>query len=577
MENNINGITLNQQLADLLLIIEDNQGNIDEQDRLITEYISKLEKRDEEYSKGGEGFALKYVIESVCQNKGLDISKVMKVYRSKNNPNREVCDSASVVKALQEELSMSKEDCQELHTSILRTLKETDFSAKVDLLEKMPDGEVRRITPDDVRNLHAHIVQGGYNRITMGTCGRYSDFMSIDGRTICTGNIDRMMRFVNTFNKNHQTNISTKINTFMMYSDFPYILDEYLTAQGKDEGERREIFKDSMMRYVIEVGARYGDSISAVDMFNELIYNPRTAEKTERFAEYELDENGDRIQEGIDEKTGEPIYKEVGYVERKAGWQKYLTLQDLCDIAVVARAVLPNATFTYNDWNWVIPEKRNAMIDIVNRIKKIQEEIQGNGGIHVSDEIRELLDGKGISVGEDGKLAFGTEQTIIDNIGLESHLNTETTPEEYEQMVDDVITRTGLPAEATEADVAYEKDVSDDEESSKEMQQKQVKLFAKIEELVREGKLIGTTIWSLGKASFTDRMYGYITHASKLDGKFRPKIGKREEEISFKQIGKATTNAFSSNPQSAITAIEILEKGVRTQEEIKEGHTQGDE
>ena len=129
-EKKVKGITLNQQLADLLLIIEDNPGNIAEQDRLINEYISELVERDEEYSKGGEGFALRYAINSVCQNTKLDISKVLQVYNSKNNANREVCNSTSVVEALQEELGMSKEDCQELHTSILTALKETDFSAK---------------------------------------------------------------------------------------------------------------------------------------------------------------------------------------------------------------------------------------------------------------------------------------------------------------------------------------------------------------------------------------------------------------------------------------------------------------
>ena len=109
------------------------------------------------------------------------------------------------------------------------------------------------------------------------------------------------------------------------------------------------------------------------------------------------------------------------------------------------------------------------------------------------------------------------------------------------------------------------------------MQQKQLKLFEKIDELVKKEKIIACTIWSLGKASFTDRMYGYTTHASKLDEKFESKTEKRKREITFQQIGKGTVRDFSSNPQTAITAIETLENGVRTQEAIKEGKFQGEE
>lgn len=47
--------------------------------------------------------------------------------------------------------------------------------------------------------------------------------------------------------------------------------------------------------------------------------------------------------------------------------------------------------------------------------------------------------------------------------------------------------------------------------------------------------------------------------------------------LTFQQIGQGTTRDFSSNPEQASKAFEILENGVRTQEEIKEGQTQGEE
>lgn len=47
--------------------------------------------------------------------------------------------------------------------------------------------------------------------------------------------------------------------------------------------------------------------------------------------------------------------------------------------------------------------------------------------------------------------------------------------------------------------------------------------------------------------------------------------------LTFRQIGQGTTRDFSSNPEQASKAFETLETGVRTQEEIKEGQTQGEE
>ena len=49
------------------------------------------------------------------------------------------------------------------------------------------------------------------------------------------------------------------------------------------------------------------------------------------------------------------------------------------------------------------------------------------------------------------------------------------------------------------------------------------------------------------------------------------------KSLTFQQIGKGTTRDFSSNPEQASKAFETLETGIRTQEEIKEGQTQGEE
>lgn len=50
-----------------------------------------------------------------------------------------------------------------------------------------------------------------------------------------------------------------------------------------------------------------------------------------------------------------------------------------------------------------------------------------------------------------------------------------------------------------------------------------------------------------------------------------------KQNLTLQQIGEKTTRDFSSNPEQASKAFETLETGVRTQEEIKEGQTQGEE
>ena len=52
---------------------------------------------------------------------------------------------------------------------------------------------------------------------------------------------------------------------------------------------------------------------------------------------------------------------------------------------------------------------------------------------------------------------------------------------------------------------------------------------------------------------------------------------KTNKTLTLNQIGKGTTKEFSSNPEQASRAFEALESGIRTQEEIKDGQTQGEE
>lgn len=164
----VNGITLNQQLADLLSIIY-NIEDKEEQDKKINDYIKDLGNRTVGYSQGGQEFALKYVINSVIKNndnlKEYEKS-ILEFYKSSVNQKLDVCDSEKVTEGLYKiGIGISREKCGELNCSVLKGLREIDFAAKPGILE---------MKPDDVRNLYNHMFDKDgnckYNRITMDNC-----------------------------------------------------------------------------------------------------------------------------------------------------------------------------------------------------------------------------------------------------------------------------------------------------------------------------------------------------------------------------------------------------------------------
>ena len=59
--------------------------------------------------------------------------------------------------------------------------------------------------------------------------------------------------------------------------------------------------------------------------------------------------------------------------------------------------------------------------------------------------------------------------------------------------------------------------------------------------------------------------------------KIKGTLSDKDILLTFQQIGQGTTEDFRANPKQAQKALEVLETGVRTQEEIKKGQTQGED
>ena len=82
-------------------------------------------------------------------------------------------------------------------------------------------------------------------------------------------------------------------------------------------------------------------------------------------------------------------------------------------MALAARKAMPNVTFTYNDMNWVNPDKRKEIIKIVQEIQKIEARYRAEGKL-------------------------GEKETLIDTIGIEAHLTTDVDLDEIDRTFDEI-------------------------------------------------------------------------------------------------------------------------------------------
>ena len=433
------GITLNSQLVDLLSIVDDRSLTEDEQNAAIEKYINDLKTMQEKYNFAiSNGAKHSFLIENVISSiRGLsdDSKEMLKDIYLSHTENLTVCNKEKMTQALKKE-GFDKS----IHEKIMRVLNSKDFNAKAGILY---------LTPEKVRGLHNHMFLNGnrYDRVTFDDVGKYSGFVALDGETYSKEKIEKIQRFC----ENH--NMKSKINALMFYADFPKVYEQSLDNRVNNgeitEEEKKNMIQKTLFDYARNIGQQYGDRVEAVDIFNELIYDPNMKE------------------EGFDESTDE-------YQYRTQGWHKYLNLEDMCRMALIARKEMPNVKFTYNDMNWTNPDKRQQIIKVIKQIQAIEEKFRTEG-IEID--------------GQNVKLEEG--ETLIDSIGFESHLSTEIDLDEMDKALDEVITGIGLPIEITELDVAC---FGQNMESE---MKKQGQIFEKIMRIIQScPKITSLTIWS---------------------------------------------------------------------------------
>lgn len=513
------GITLNSQIVDLLSIL-DKKISIEEQNTQITEYIENLRKMQTEYYEVKQKdiseqyrFIINKVVDSIDEIPKDRINEIKQLYLKS-------IDDMSLLNPNQMEHKLIENGFDYTNNElIMKQINNMDFEAKEGILN---------LTPDKVRKFYSHMFNGDeptYDRMTVDIAGKYSLYVCKDGETYSDERLEKMINFA------EKHNMKSKINTLIFYADFPKRLENVWLEQASNmnlTGEEKHQYvkdkvKDSLMGYVKHLTKNYGDRVENVDIFNELIYDPDRIEKREIFGE------------------------ERSYHPRHEGWQKYLDLEDLCEVALVARKSMPEATFTYNDMYWIDSDKRKEIIKIVKEIREVENRYRKEG-----------------KLGKD-------EKGLIDIIGFEAHLTTGDKPQDIEKAFIDVEQEIGLPISITEFDVAR---VGKDPLSKEEIT-KQNMITEKIVQLEQGGRIQDLTVWSQSdEMSFMNNKCKRMVYASAiLDEEYNEKEFKQKEYIiTPNQIGKESVYI---NIEKKDMAKRIVDRKVeeRTHPQELDSHT----
>ncbi len=500
------GVTLNGQLVDLLSILDEPISDA-EKDQKIERYIALLKNLDarmKEASAKGPMARYDFAISIATQTiPGIDDETKLKLKTVIMNSVRDlsVCDR----ELMEERLKASGLD-PALYSGLIRHLGKINFTAKAGILT---------LTPQKVRQYYDHLFnpENRYDRVTIDNAGKYSGFVGVDGKTFTPDNLDKIVAFC------QRHNMEAKINALVFYADYPKLYDAYLSSRVQrgeiTEEQKAQLIKKSLMDYANEISTRYNGKVQAVDMFNELVYDNAMLEEREYFQE-------------------DPTYH-----VRTKGWQKYLGLEDLCEMALLVRNNMPEVTFTYNDMHWVDPKKRPEIIRVIKEIQKIEERYR-----------------------KEGKL-FPGDKGLIDTVGVEAHLFTTDNLDEIERIFDDISRETGLPQEITELDVAR----TGEDPLSYSEKRKQGLILEKLHKIAQRPDVVGVTTWSQNDdLSFMNVKCGKKVYASLLDSDFSEKEISVSRDIEPQSYNFHTHTALCGHADGQIE--QYVEKGIESGFEV---------
>lgn len=449
-ENERLGITLNRQIIELMMIA--NSTSIDELKKVSNElyidisdfsldlnqmkeyifdkYMSDLTDRNEWYKN--PALPLNQVISNIINNSNLTSVQIEKLKTVIQNGMESGISTNEIIKNIDSQFS------KEISHNIFVALSESrDLSQPGINNLQIPDCQ---LLYDKLRD---------FKSITIDFEVKYPALHMVNGE-LYFRKLERCLNFARNLGK------EVRLNALIFFEDCP----EDLKKLEYNEFNKQKVYNE-LLKYVDtttkmiasynQISLRdYGyEVIKSIDIFNELIT---------RFAD---DFNNKYlIRENISKDNSQ-----------ESGWQKFLNIEDLCEIALIARKNLPNVEFVYNEINLEDKNKLPLFESVLDRIKNFEE------------KNKDVLKGK----------------KLIDCIGTQMHLNPYVTEKELDYSLSTICSY-GYPIKITE----YDQPLSDEyikHHSKKECEEEKQRIQDNLKFFIMNNaskyNLKQVTIWSI--------------------------------------------------------------------------------
>lgn len=449
-ENEKLGITLNKQMIELMMIanassieelrdisvqlsidISDQSLKIEQMRELVfNEYINDLTDRNEMYKNS-----------NVNLNK--KISNVIK--GAKLTP--EQADRLKLIIQSGMQLSISTDEVFQNISKVFPTEVSNNIFIALSESRDLSDPGINQYQMPDYQLLFNKLKE--FKSITIDFESKYPAVHMPNGNFYYK-KLERCLDFARSLGKD------VRLNALIFFEDCP----KHLSELEHNEINKQRVY-DELLRYVdstTQMIASYNqmslenngyEVVKSVDIFNELV------------TRFSNDFSGQYL-------NREDIPKNNN---QESGWQKFLNIEDLCEIALVARKNLPNVEFVYNEVNLEDNNKLQTFKSVLDRIKAFEEKHKQRLG----------------------------RKKLVDCIGTQMHLRSDVTEKEIDSSLDK-LSSYGYPIKITEYDQALTDDYIETHsplECEAEKQRKQVELKNLIVNSSKKYNIRQVTIWSL--------------------------------------------------------------------------------
>ena len=508
VENNKLGITLNRQMIELMMIanaksieeleqisselfIDSDSSNLElEQlkEKLFESYTKDLIDRNDLYNDPNANLNKK--ISNIIKNAHLTFEQVDQLNSIIKNGINNKMTSNQIYNAIGSQFP------QEISHDIFVALSES---------RDLSEPGVNKYQISDYESFYTKLKE--FKSITIDYESKYPAIHMPNGE-LYFNKLERCLDFAKDLNK------GVRLNALIFFEDCPKDLSnlEY-------NSENKQKVYNELLKYVdgtTKMIASYNQKslkengyevVKSVDIFNELIT---------RFSE---DFNGQYL-------NREDVSKSNNI---ETGWQKFLNIEDLCSIALVARKNLPNVEFVCNDINLEDKNKLPALKSIIDRIQNFEE------------KNKDSLNGK----------------KIIDCIGTQMHLNPYITENELDSSLE-TLSSYGYPIKITE----YDQPLSDEyisshskEECEQEKQKKQLNLKNYFERVQDKYNIKQLTVWTLTDTTsfLLDKKNKSLIEQGKnpIQSIYAGAFRKKESLVQDNQNNEKTEQPKVENTQSA--------------------------